>query len=184
MRSYWVFSILASILILGTLVVQDVYSTPPQKPEKLIIQDLRWNSTSQEFLGEYLVQFGTATAGSSEKFVLVTTLTIDNTEMLLGVKTVDSHPQEVLDLVAAATGDLYQSMSVTSPFDPVARGLEEPVDVKVEAKILNSQGNLVVVAEPKTFEDIDLSPPSEICDDKIDNDGDGYVDDKDPDCIY
>jgi len=36
------------------------------------------------------------------------------TGMLLGVKTVDSHPQEVLDLVAAATADLFQGQSVTS----------------------------------------------------------------------
>lgn len=36
------------------------------------------------------------------------------TGMLLGVKTVDSHPQEVLDLVAAATGDLFQGGNVTA----------------------------------------------------------------------
>ncbi len=36
------------------------------------------------------------------------------TGMLLGVKTVDSHPQEVLDLVAAATADLFQGKSVSS----------------------------------------------------------------------
>lgn len=32
--------------------------------------------------------------------------------MLLGVKTIDSHPGEVLDLVAAATGDLFQGRNV------------------------------------------------------------------------
>lgn len=37
-----------------------------------------------------------------------------STGMLLGVKTIDSHPQEVLDLVAAATADLFQGPSVTS----------------------------------------------------------------------
>jgi len=36
------------------------------------------------------------------------------TGMLLGVKTVDSHPQEVLDLVAAATGDLFQGSNVSA----------------------------------------------------------------------
>ncbi len=36
------------------------------------------------------------------------------TGMLLAVKTVDSHPQEVLDLVAAATGDLYQGPNVSA----------------------------------------------------------------------
>ena len=34
--------------------------------------------------------------------------------MLLGVKTTDSHPQEVPDLVAAATADLFQGTNVTS----------------------------------------------------------------------
>lgn len=37
-----------------------------------------------------------------------------STGMLLGVKTLDSHPQEVLDLVAAATADLFQGQSVTT----------------------------------------------------------------------
>lgn len=36
------------------------------------------------------------------------------TGMLLGVKTLDSHPQEVLDLVAAATGDLFQGQNVAA----------------------------------------------------------------------
>lgn len=36
------------------------------------------------------------------------------TGMLLGVRTLDSHPQEVLDLVAAATADLFQGKSVVS----------------------------------------------------------------------
>lgn len=36
------------------------------------------------------------------------------TGMLLGVKTVDSHPAEVLDLVAAATGDLFQGDNVST----------------------------------------------------------------------
>lgn len=34
------------------------------------------------------------------------------TGMLLGVRTVDSHPAEVLDLVAAATADLFQGTNV------------------------------------------------------------------------
>lgn len=37
-----------------------------------------------------------------------------STGMLLGVKTVDSHPQEVLDLVAAATADLFQGPNVST----------------------------------------------------------------------
>ena len=37
-----------------------------------------------------------------------------STGMLLGVKTVDSHPQEVLDLVSAATADLFQGANVSA----------------------------------------------------------------------
>lgn len=37
-----------------------------------------------------------------------------NSGMLLAVKTVDSHPQEVLDMLAAATGDLFQGDNVVS----------------------------------------------------------------------
>lgn len=33
--------------------------------------------------------------------------------MLLGAKTVDSHPAEVLDVVAAATADMFQGTNVT-----------------------------------------------------------------------
>jgi hypothetical protein len=36
------------------------------------------------------------------------------TGMLLSVKTVDSHPQEVLDMVSAATADLFQGANVTA----------------------------------------------------------------------
>lgn len=36
------------------------------------------------------------------------------TGMLMGIKTVDSHPQEVIDLVAAATGDLFQGTNVST----------------------------------------------------------------------
>lgn len=37
-----------------------------------------------------------------------------STGMLLGVRTVDSHPSEVLDLVAAATADLFQGTNVVA----------------------------------------------------------------------
>lgn len=34
--------------------------------------------------------------------------------MLLGVRTVDSHPQEILDMVSAATGDMFQGQNVVA----------------------------------------------------------------------
>ncbi len=48
--------------------------------------------------------------------------------LLLAVKTVDSHPSEVLDLVAAATGDLFQGknvMEIEKLFDK-SRGITRP----------------------------------------------------------
>lgn len=47
--------------------------------------------------------------------------------MLLGVKTTESHPREVLDLVAAATADLFQGTNVTSieKLFRKARGVKE-----------------------------------------------------------
>jgi hypothetical protein len=50
-----------------------------------------------------------------------------STGMLLGIKTVDSHPQQVLDLVAAATADLFQGTNVTTieKFFRKARGQAE-----------------------------------------------------------
>jgi len=36
------------------------------------------------------------------------------TGMLLGVKTIESHPQEILDMVAAAAADLFQGTNVTA----------------------------------------------------------------------
>lgn len=35
------------------------------------------------------------------------------TGMLLGINTLDSHPREVIDLVAAATGDLFQGTNIS-----------------------------------------------------------------------
>ena len=50
-----------------------------------------------------------------------------STGMLLGVKTVDSHPQEILDLVAAATADLFQGTTVVAIEDHFkgSRGLKK-----------------------------------------------------------
>lgn len=49
------------------------------------------------------------------------------TGMLLGVKTVDSHPREVLDLVSAATADLFQGSNVVAieKMFKRARGLKD-----------------------------------------------------------
>jgi hypothetical protein len=51
-----------------------------------------------------------------------------STGMLLGVRTIDSHPQEVLDLVAAASADLFQGKSVTTIEQMFRRARGQPDD--------------------------------------------------------
>lgn len=53
-----------------------------------------------------------------------------STGMLLGVRTLDSHPQEVLDLVAAATADLFQGKSVTAIERLFRKSRGQPEDSK------------------------------------------------------
>lgn len=49
------------------------------------------------------------------------------TGMLLGMKTVDSHPREVLELIAAATADMFQGSNVVTieKLFKKARGLKD-----------------------------------------------------------
>ena len=66
--------------------------------------------------------------------------------MLLAVKTVDSHPSEVMDLLAAATGDLFQGPNVTSIENifKKMRGTEHDNNHYFQEVIVNSE-NLVHV---------------------------------------
>lgn len=50
-----------------------------------------------------------------------------STGMLLGVKTVDSHPAEILELLAAATADMFQGSNVVTIENMFkkARGVED-----------------------------------------------------------
>lgn len=66
--------------------------------------------------------------------------------MLLGVKTVDSHPSEVMDLLAAATSDLFQGANVTliEQIFKKARGLKDDNHHYFQEIIVNSD-NLVHV---------------------------------------
>lgn len=66
--------------------------------------------------------------------------------MLLGVKTVDSHPQEVVEMLAAATADLFQGPSVVSieKIFRSARGIPENGQHYFQEVIVNSD-NLIHV---------------------------------------
>ena len=66
--------------------------------------------------------------------------------MLLAVKTVDSHPAEVLNLVAAATADLFQgpNVSMIERLFKKARGLQDDGFHYFQEVIVNSE-NLIHV---------------------------------------
>ena len=51
-----------------------------------------------------------------------------STGMLLGVKTVDSHPQEILDMVSAATADLFQGPNVVAIEDHFKKSRGQKTD--------------------------------------------------------
>jgi len=65
--------------------------------------------------------------------------------MLLAVRTVDSHPREVLDLVAAATADLFQGQNVRmiEQMFRRARGLGEEKDAHYFQEIIVNSENLI-----------------------------------------
>jgi hypothetical protein len=80
------------------------------------------------------------------------------TGMLLGVKTVDSHPQEVLDLVAAATGDLFQGQNVAAieAMFKKSRGVNSDGHHYFQEIIINSDNLLHVFQRCKSNEDLVL----------------------------
>jgi hypothetical protein len=80
------------------------------------------------------------------------------TGMLLGVRTVDSHPQEVLDLVAAATGDLYQGSNVSAieKMFKRTRGVKEDDHHYFQEIIVLSDNLLHVFQRCKRKEDLVL----------------------------
>jgi hypothetical protein len=73
---------------------------------------------------------------------------------LLSIKTVDSHPQEVIDLVAAATADLFQGANV-STVEAIwkrARGIESTRHYFQEF-IVNSENMIHVFIRGKKYQD-------------------------------
>jgi len=72
--------------------------------------------------------------------------------MLLGVKTVDSHPAEVMDLLSAATSDLFQGTSVVMIENVFkkARGLKDNAQHYFQEIIVNSDNLIHVFIRTKS----------------------------------
>ena len=185
MKDYWAIPILASILILGTLVLsQDVFAPTPQKPEKLTVTEVSWNAGTESFEVAGTIQFGIAQ-------------TIENGQNSLrfGVKILgaregaaESTPVCVTPhcgRTAIPVPEVNIDYMVIMKWDRVVDGekFKGPADFTVNAEILNPSGNSVAGAEPLTRNLNITPPPAEICDDGIDNDGDEDVDCDDLDCL-
>jgi hypothetical protein len=67
-----------------------------------------------------------------------------STGMLLGIKTVDSHPKEILELLAAATSDMFQGSNVATieKMFKKARGLKDDGHHYFNEMVVNSD-NLI-----------------------------------------
>lgn len=78
-----------------------------------------------------------------------------STGMLLAVKTVDSHPSEVLDLVSAATADLFQGTNVSAieKLFKKARGVKDDGHHYFSEIIVNSDNLIHVFLRGKKFPD-------------------------------
>lgn len=73
--------------------------------------------------------------------------------MLLSIKTVDSHPQEVMDILAAATSDLFQGTNVQLIEDMFkkARGLANDDHHYFQEIIVNSDNLIHVFLRSKKY---------------------------------
>jgi hypothetical protein len=80
------------------------------------------------------------------------------TGMLLGIKTVDSHPQEVIDLVAAATGEMFQgpTVSAVERLFKQSRGVKDDGHHYFQEIIVFSDNLLHVFQRAKRNEDLVL----------------------------
>lgn len=78
------------------------------------------------------------------------------TGMLLAIKTVDSHPSEVMDILAAATADMFQGSNVQmiENIFKKARGVENDGHHYFQEIIVNSDNLVHVFSRMKTNEEI------------------------------
>lgn len=78
-----------------------------------------------------------------------------STGMLLAYKTVDSHPQEVIELLAATTSDLFQGSNVTTIeniFKKI-RGTEDDPEHYVREIVMTSKNLIHVFVRGKKVQD-------------------------------
>lgn len=122
--------------------VPPLYAPPPrEKPEKLSIDGLTWNSTAQGFLVELSALFGIATAGEGAGFSLSTLVVIFN---------LDGNPIDVLGpqvnpvvLLDGRTGDGEHFVSLVPQFVPCGSCAE------IDDEVLNPDDETIATASAR-----------------------------------
>jgi len=140
--------VLASVLILGFLgTAEDAFA-----PKKLFVGGLSWDSASQSFVVDLELSRGMFEAVHNSGAVIPVGIFL---------------PTEGLGFTHVYSGDPTQSdnfgkVKVQFHWDRNDGSFEGPIEVIVEAQILNPAGKTVAIAEPKDFEVLvtrDTTPP-------------------------
>ena len=150
LKAYWAIPIIASILILGTVGVQQVFAPDNDKPEKIVIIGNIWNAETQSFEIEFKIHHGIAQAGQNADFSILAELSIDigQTSPFLIQHIFDIEPDFDGQKVLVIPWD--RKLADGSEFTGLA-------DVLVDAKILNPGGRIIGTTQA-VFVDIDITP--------------------------
>jgi len=152
----WVIPVIVSILILGTLGVQQVFA-PDEEPKKLTLGGAGYNDETGNFEIEMSAQFGMIRALQNADFSIFVELTITSPDLPGGSLSLthDFLGEEIFP-------DEFGRIKVQFHWDRSVPGssslFEGNVDVTTEAQILNPAGKPVAVAEPLTV-NLDIRPP-------------------------
>jgi len=153
----WAIPIIVSILILGTISVQQVFA-PDEKPELQTIDDQAWSADSQEFEIEMSVQFGMAKAIQNADFSISVELTIASPELPEGSLSLTPQNFSGEEIFPDEVGRIKVQFHWDRSVPGSSSLFEGNVDVTTEAQILNPAGKPVAVAEPLTV-NMDITPP-------------------------
>lgn len=144
MMVQWAVPIIVSILILGTMSVQQVFA-PDEQPEKLGLGGTGYNNDTGNFEIEMSVQFGMVKALQNADFSISVELTITSSDLPGGSL---SLPHDFLG--EEIFPDEFGRVKVHFHWDREAPGsplFEGNVDVTTEAQILNPAGKPVANSE-------------------------------------
>jgi len=146
MRAQFVIPVLASVLILGTLGMSQTVYAPPAAEAALIlaIVTTSYIPETQEFEVELSIHCGIAKAGQKADFTIETELVIEPSSGSPEVFLVGSKVKDVIRSASCnASGDELGRIKVQFPWDRNGGTVEGPVNVGVEAKILNPAGKAI-----------------------------------------